>query len=234
MTDDPGGVTSGAERFSEFPIHTRATLSYRVLRATVGLGIRVLFRVSVRGQELIPARNAIITANHLGWIDAVLILLAFPPLPRVHILGEILGLSSRTQRFIRRVGGIIPIDRSQRDDRVLRAHIERCLHAGGSLVLFPEGRFGYGEHQPSSFHKGFAHFAKEVGVPVIPVALSGTRDLWVRRHLRVHVGDPLSPHDHSIDSLTAEAESRVRALLPPVSRGRGPRLLRRLLTNLFL
>jgi 1-acyl-sn-glycerol-3-phosphate acyltransferase len=129
---------------------------------------------------------------------------------------------------------IIPIDRAQRDDRVLRAHIERCLHAGGSLILFPEGRFGYGEHQPSSFHKGFAHFAKQAGVPVIPVALSGTRDLWVRRHLRVHIGAPLHPHDHSIDSLTAAAESRVRALLPPVSWGRGPRLLRRRLTNLFL
>jgi 1-acyl-sn-glycerol-3-phosphate acyltransferase len=227
-------VTPDHERFAEFPIQTRATLSYRVVRAVVASCVRLLFRVSVRGRELIPSGNAVIVANHLGWIDAVLILLSFPSLPRVHILGEILGLSTRTQASIRRIGGIVPIDRSQRDDRVLRSHIEHCLHAGGSLLLFPEGRFGEGEHRPVPFRKGFAHFAKEAGVPIIPVALSGTRDLWIRRHVRVHIGAPLLPQEYSVDELVAVTEARVRALLPPLSRGRGPRLLRRRLTTLFL
>jgi 1-acyl-sn-glycerol-3-phosphate acyltransferase len=232
----PGAKVEGRDpdRFAQFPIQTRATLSYRVLRGVVGLAVRLLFRVSVRGKELIPPDNAVIVANHLGWIDAVVLLLAFPSEPRVHILGEILGLSSRTQAFIRRVGGIIPIDRAQRDDRGLRTHIEHCLQAGGSLVLFPEGRFGYGEHQPAAFRKGFAHFAKETGVPIIPVALAGTGDLWLRRRLRVHIGAALSPGDHDVEELVAITEARVRALLPPVSRDRGPQLLRRRLTNLFL
>jgi 1-acyl-sn-glycerol-3-phosphate acyltransferase len=234
MADDVCGVTPDHQRFAEFPIHTRATLSYRVLRLIAGLCVRLLFRVSVRGQELIPSGNAVIVANHLGWIDAVLILLSFPSLPRVHILGEIHGLSSRTQAFIRRVGGIVPIDRSQRDDLVLRSHVEHCLHAGGSLLLFPEGRFGDGEHQPVPFRKGFAHFAKEAGVPIVPVALSGTRDLWMRRHLRVQIGAPLSPAECGVDELVAATEASVRALLPPVSKGRGPQLLRRRLTTLFL
>ena len=42
------------------------------------------------------------------------------------------------------------------------------------------------------FKKGFAHFAIKAAVPVIPVALSGTKDLWFRKRIRVIIGMPLN------------------------------------------
>jgi 1-acyl-sn-glycerol-3-phosphate acyltransferase len=83
------------------------------------------------------------------------------------------------------------------------------------------------------FKKGFAHFAIKAGVPVVPVALSGTKDLWFRKPIRVVIGKALLPTGHDPASLTQEGQKRVAELMPAYSDPPGRRLLRRQLTHLF-
>jgi hypothetical protein len=68
---------------------------------------------------------------------------------------------------------------------------------------------------------------------VLPVALSGTQDLWLRKTVRLIVGDPIESDGQTVESLVSLAETRMRALLPPYHDPGGPRLLRKRLTHLF-
>jgi len=220
-------------RLLDFPIQTRATLPFRVVRGAVRIALRALFRIEVEGLENLPRGNAVIVANHLGWADAVVLLCRLPARPRLHVIGEILGLSERTRSFVRSVGGVIPVDRARHGDGALLEHVDICLRQGASLLLFPEGRTGEREGEVLPFHKGFAHFATGAGVPVVPVGISGTLELWLRRRIRVVVGEPIATAGVDVDTLTELARDRVAALLPPVAPQRGPRLMRRRLSTLF-
>ena len=83
------------------------------------------------------------------------------------------------------------------------------------------------------FHKGFAHFAIKAGVPVVPVGLSGTKDVWFRKKIKVFVGEPIPTTGQDPATLTSLAFERVKALIPQYQEPAGPKPLRRFLTHLF-
>jgi 1-acyl-sn-glycerol-3-phosphate acyltransferase len=118
-------------------------------------------------------------------------------------------------------------------DTVLFKHVDRCLEIGGSVAIFPEGSYGPAEGELLPFKKGFAHFAIKSGVPVIPVALSGTKDLWFRKRITVIIGEPIEPAAQDPASLTDSAFQRIKEMMPAYKDQPGPKLLRRQLTNLF-
>jgi 1-acyl-sn-glycerol-3-phosphate acyltransferase len=99
--------------------------------------------------------------------------------------------------------------------------------------LYPEGHYGNAEAGLDAFKKGFAHFAIQNNVPVLPAGLSGTKDLWLRKKIRVFIGEPISPEGHTVESLVEEGRHRLQALLPEYHEPRGPKLLRQWLTNLL-
>jgi 1-acyl-sn-glycerol-3-phosphate acyltransferase len=135
--------------------------------------------------------------------------------------------------IIRTTGGYVPVIRDRHGDKALFVHVDRCLEVGGAVAIFPEGNYGPREGELMPFKKGFAHFAIKARVPVVPVAISGTQDLWFRKQIRVLIGRPISPDGHDPTSLTEAAFQRMKELMPPYSEPAGPRLLRRQLTHLF-
>ncbi len=80
--------------FNYIPFHSAERISVRLpsrCRAlrTFLLGVgRALFDIKVEGRQNIPTGNFIIVANHLSWLDAILILLYLPAEPRIYILGK--------------------------------------------------------------------------------------------------------------------------------------------------
>jgi len=216
------------------PVGPSASLAFRTLRTVLAPLILLLFKVRIEGRENIPLGGAyVIAANHLGWLDSFLVLLAFPCQPRVHFLGAVRGLAARRLqwRVVRTVGGYIPVDMDRQGDRCLYRHVHRCLQLGGAVAIFPEACYGTpGQLQP--FRKGFAHFAASAGVPVIPVALFGTERLWLRREVRVVISAPVT--DPDVEVLLERTRSRLQHLLiqppPPAPRFRP---LERALSDLF-
>jgi 1-acyl-sn-glycerol-3-phosphate acyltransferase len=104
---------------------------------------------------------------------------------------------------------------------------------GGAIAIFPEGNYGPKEGELLPFKKGFAHFAIKAKVPVVPVALSGTKDLWFRKRIRVVVGKSLLTEGRDPASLTEAAFEAITNLMPAYSEPPGRKPLRRQLTHLF-
>jgi hypothetical protein len=67
----------------------------------------------------------------------------------------------------------------------------------------------------------------------LPVALSGTQDLWLRKPIRLIIGPPIDSTGHTVESMVTTAEARMRGLLPPYHDPGGTKLLRHRLTHLF-
>jgi len=220
------------------PVGPRANVPYRLVRVLAIPLLRLVFRFEVHGRENIPRKrggNYLVIANHLNWPDEFALLLLFPIEPRLHFLADPTELVTRKLQWflVRATGGYVPVVRSRHGDAALFHHVDNCLAVGGAVAIFPEGNYGPAEGGLMPFHKGFAHFAIKAGVPVVPVGLSGTKDVWFRKTIRVFVGKPMPTAGQDPTALTQLAAERVRALVPAYVEPPGRKPLRRLLTHLF-
>jgi 1-acyl-sn-glycerol-3-phosphate acyltransferase len=231
------GRTSGAVPPADLlPVGRRATLTYRLVRLVTIPALRLAFRFDVHGREHIPRKGTyIVIANHLGWLDAMTVLMVFPIEPRIHLLADPTGMMRRKLEWalVRATGGIIPVERAVRDPQVLFRHVGRCFSLGGALALFPEGDFGPREGELLPFKKGFAHFAAGGGIPVVPVGLSGPKDVWLGKRIGVYIGEPIPTAGKTVDEIHRLGAEAVARLLPPYHEPPGPKPLRRWLTGLF-
>ena len=218
------------------PVGRKATLAYRLVRLVAIPALRLAFRFRVSGRERIPRTGTyVVIGNHLGWLDALTFLIVFPIEPRIHFLADPTGMMRRRLEWalIKATGGIVPVDRALRHDPRLFRHVFRCLELGGAVALFPEGDIGAREGDLQPFKRGFAHFSVEAGVPVVPVGLSGTKDLWLRKKIEVFIGEPISPAGKDFDEVLRLGPEAVRNLLPSYVEPTGRKPLRRWLTGLF-
>jgi len=218
------------------PVGPRANLPYRIIRL-IGVPIlRLLFGFQVQGRENIPrSGNYIVIANHLNWLDEFTLLILFPVEPHLHFLADPTILVTRKLQWwlVRTAGGYVPVVRERHGDRTLFRHVDRCLELGGAVAIFPEGNYGPREGELLPFHKGFAHFAIKAAVPVVPVALSGTKDLWLRKRIKAIVGQRLPATGQDPAALTELAFERMKEILPVYVEPGGRKPLRKRLTHLF-
>jgi 1-acyl-sn-glycerol-3-phosphate acyltransferase len=218
------------------PVGPRATLAYRALRLVAVPLFRILFRFQVSGRELIPRSGTyVVIGNHLGWMDAVTLSIFFPIEPRLHFLADPTGMMRQPLLWalVLATGGLVPVDRTHHGDKRLFRHVDRCLQIGGAVALFPEADFGPREGGLLPFKKGFAHFAVDAGVPVVPIALTGTKDLWLGKTIALRVGAPIPSEGRTVDQLFELGRKAVAELLPPYHEPPGRKPLRVWLTGLF-
>jgi len=209
---------------------------YRLVRLLAIPLLRLCFRFDVQGRANIPRPgNYVVIANHLNWLDEFALLYLMPIEPRLHFLADPTVLVTRKFQWwlVRTTGGYVPVVRERHGDRTLFRHVDRCLEAGGSVAIFPEANYGPQEGELLPFHKGFAHFAIKAGAPVVPVALSGTKDLWLRKRIKVVIGEALPAAGQDPAELTEQAFERMTALMPVYSEPPGRKPLRNKLTHLF-
>ena len=217
------------------PVGRKASFVFRATRVVAQPLFHLMFRFDVRGRENIPEQAAVIICNHLGWMDAISVLLVFPAEPRIHMLADPTSMLKNRALWtlVKAAGGIVPLDRSQRGNPLLFRHVAGCLSLGGTVALFPEGDFGPREGELLPFRKGFAHFAVDAGVPVVPVGLTGMKDLWLGKRLSVRIGVPIETKGRSVDEVHLLGEQAVTQLLAPYTEPPTAKPLRRWLTGLF-
>lgn len=219
---------------------SRLQLRIRIVRLLLKLVFRIFFRVRVEGLYQMPNTPSIVAANHLGWADPFLVLLFLPVEPRIYILGEeqVKSISRFRTFFINRWRVMIPLNRSKPLE-ALRT-MKKIVTEGGSLLIFPEGHLGETEGTLLPLQSGAAHISLQTGAPIVPVGLTGTSSLWLRKKLTIRVGAPLNPEDfntgttsNKVDAMTEDLANNMAPLIQPVTRKPRIRLLEKRLTNLF-
>ena len=217
------------------PVQRRATFMFRFARALIWPLMRLVFDYRMVGAENLPRdRPYVLICNHLNWIDPWSLLVLWPVEPRVHFLANPENLVKHRVHwaFVRSVGGYIPVDLKHGGGPTLFHHVDRCLAAGGVVAIFPEAAYGPREGELQPFKRGFAHFAEDNGVPVVPVTVSGTKELWLRRRIEVRIGTPIEP-GAGIEAMFASARTRMEEQLPLYVDPGGPKPLREFLTHLL-
>ena len=151
-------------------------------RYVLQLILRIVFavygRLSVRGLENLPEKGPFIIApNHLSLADAPAVMATLPWHIASHTfyLGTTDFFGGPVSSKIARLVNVIPVDMDARlySAMQLSAHV---LRQGKILCIFPEGgRSRDGEIK--EFKKGVGIIAKELSIPLIPVAIQGTYEM---------------------------------------------------------
>jgi 1-acyl-sn-glycerol-3-phosphate acyltransferase len=220
--EDSGGQTRAEGRESK--------LGYEATRLFASVALPLIAKLRTEGLENVPARgSAILAPNHLSWADIPL--LSFPIKRVTHYMAKAELFRIPVLGAYIRVLGAFPVRRGESDRDALRI-AERLLGQGELVVIFPEGHRSEG-HALIEAHQGVALIAMRAGVPVIPIAISGTErtfhDLkyaWRAPRVLVRYGAPyvLEPSGGRRTSAdlkrhTDEIMRRIAAMLPPQNRG---------------
>jgi 1-acyl-sn-glycerol-3-phosphate acyltransferase len=169
-------------------------------RLTVRVGWRLTgCRLSVAGLEHLPAKGPFILAgNHASYAD-VPALMALLPLDFLFVAKREALSYPVVGTYIRRAGHLT-VDRWDTQQSLADAgQAARALAAGESVLFFPEATFTAAIGL-RPFRLGAFRSAAEVGVPIVPLALTGTRrvlrgDTLLPRPGPIHVwvGPPVAP-----------------------------------------
>jgi 1-acyl-sn-glycerol-3-phosphate acyltransferase len=205
----------------------------RWLRRFLAFVLRVAFRLTMRLKVVdlhhFPMRGGcIVMINHIAFLDPVLISGAFPR--PVISMAKAEAYDDKLIGPLIRIFDAFPVNRGDVDRRALKTAFD-VLDNGLPLLIAPEGTrsptVSLGEA-----HQGLAYIAAQTGVPVVPVAISGS-DQWKhnvkrfrRTPIRLRVGAPfyLDAGSERLTSdtlkrMTDEAMYAMACLLPPEQRG---------------
>jgi lyso-ornithine lipid O-acyltransferase len=189
-----------------------------------------MHRIEIELRGALPESPAIVVANHLGYIDPVVLcsLMPLSPIAKSEISDWALvgvPLERLNVSFVRRGD-------AHSGARVLLRSL-RALNAGTSVLNFPEGTTSRGGHMP--FHLGAFWLSRRTGVPVVPITIDFenmglcwvdrqaflphyARVWWAggTRRVRVTVGQPLHPDGYrsELDLSWAAREGIARGRAP--------------------
>jgi 1-acyl-sn-glycerol-3-phosphate acyltransferase len=153
----------------------------RILFWLARLGVRLGFaiariRIVTHGHEKISKdSHFIFMMNHNSNLDAPAVFMKIPGPVRVLGKKELFRLPVLATAM--RMGGFVPVDRSNRDAAIESARTAaRIAASGASFLIAPEGtRSRTGDLLP--FKKGGFHIAIDSHVPVLPITVVGAFEL---------------------------------------------------------
>lgn len=208
--------------------------AYRAGRLFRQLGVVVeklnpLWKFSVTGEVPDdPRRPYVVVANHESFVDILLL---------CHVPMEMKWMSKSEMFKIPLVGWCMRMARDirlQRGDKRSSAQaLIDCrdrLDKNVSVMIFPEGtRSQTGELQ--KFKTGAFRIAIQAGVPILPIAVLGTRDALIksdwrfgRSHAEARVLPPIETDGltkHDVDDVTRRTREAIAAALGEMRTERG-------------
>jgi 1-acyl-sn-glycerol-3-phosphate acyltransferase len=163
----------------------------------------------------------IFLANHLSTLDIWVLAPVLPVTTRfvskrtifwIPVLGQAMTLA-----------GFIAIDRQDRSSAIRSlGRAADTVRRGASVIMFPEGTRSR-DGRLARFKRGSFHLALEAGVPIVPVAISGTYDVLKPRSIVVRPGPvrltfappiDIGPYAGDLDGLIAKVRSEIVSRLP--------------------
>ena len=196
---------------------------------------RIYCPVISTGKQHLPDSSFLLCSNHSSHMDSVALMVASgKPFGRFGMMAAMdYFFENKTRKvFLNEFMNLIPIKRQPSIHEVVDAIIacrQFIQDSHRAIIIFPEGtRSLSGQLLP--FKKGAAMIAIELGIPIIPAYIRGTRDAMPKGRgfirpgkIIVSIGralDPANYIDHSCNGrfnksyryLTRELESKIHRL----------------------
>ncbi len=188
------------QRLAETDPEKQKMHSLRIVQKVLGLIVRLTgSKVTVLGRENIPDCAVLYVGNHRSYFDIVVSYPQFPG-PTGFVAKKEMGRYLTLTAWMRLVNCVF-LDRGD-----IRSSLKTILEAvdrvknGISLWIFPEGTRNASEDitQLMPFREGSMKIAEKSGCPVIPVAITGTREIfedhmpWIRpSRVTIEFGKPI-------------------------------------------
>lgn len=203
---------------------------FRFLFPIVNYLARLLAIVTVTGTENVPRGGGVLlVSNHLTNYDALFLGMTIKRLP--HFMAKTELYRNPVISWIIRHLGAFPVRRGEADRAALR-QAEALLRGGRIVGIFPEGHRSRAAAMQAG-QGGIALLARRSGVPILPVAITGSENLlppawprwrpWRKPALTITYGRtfhlPETTGRPDYDKLTAIIMQHVAELLPPSYRG---------------
>ena len=202
---------------------------YRFGRLLAKIFLPTFGSMEVVGRENLPRHGPLLIAcNHQSDSDPAVLVYAIDR-PIWFMAKRELFAGPIASYFLRSVH-VFPVDRDGRDFEALH-WAQDVIDRDRALLIFPEGTRSPGALKPGT--DGLAYIALRTGVPIVPIAITGTelvprmiRTPFHFRKLKAVIGEPftLPPVQGRIDrallqSMTHRIMASIAALLPPSHRG---------------
>ncbi len=199
-----------------------------ILRWIIIVLFRILTRLTVIDIENVPrAGGVILSPNHMSVIDPALVFALMPRMKRNDMTALVAKKHQKNPFFrpiINAVHGIW-LNREEADTQALRKAREHLIE-GKSLGISPEGTRSHTGALIKA-KTGAAYMADKTGVPIIPIAITGTEDAWKRilhfqrAPITIKFGKPFAlppvrreSRDQDLARNTDEIMCRIAAMLP--------------------
>ena len=174
--------------------------------------------LKLSGVEHIPAGAAVLVVNHSSYFDNV-VLGALLPRPAAFVAKAELVKKFFARMFLERIGTIFVERMDVEKGAEAAQEAAHRLRSGELLIFFPEGTL---TRMPGllAFRTGPFLAAAEAAVPVVPIAIRGTRsilrgDQWFPRRgaVEVTVAPPIVPEGKDWSAAVAARDTARAALL---------------------
>jgi 1-acyl-sn-glycerol-3-phosphate acyltransferase len=190
-------------------------------RATRAIFILGGVPAKVHGLENLPDGHAIVVANHASYVDGMLLKGYLPARFSFVIKGEMRNIP--IAHFLLRRSGSKFVERYEASGSARDARkIVKAAQGGDSLAFFPEGTFRK-EPGISRFRAGAFVSATRGNIAIVPIAISGTREMMPAGRLwpwpvrpRFEVLPPITPDDPAFENhreLAEKARQQILAVL---------------------
>jgi 1-acyl-sn-glycerol-3-phosphate acyltransferase len=190
-------------------------LIYRYAQAWAWFLLKVVHcKLTVQGRENIPASGGYCLVSNHGSIFDILILLRYAGRPFGFIAKKELIFLPPFNIWILILGGLF-IDRKNHRKalQTINTGIAR-IKAGGGMLIFPEGHRSRGQGL-LPFHPGSLKLATRSDSVIVPVALSGTWEIFEKNY-RVNPGRVHVTFCEPINTAGLSADDRKQALTDKV------------------
>lgn len=131
-------------------------------------------RLEIRGAENIPGQGGfLLVSNHRSYWDPIIIGCALPKSRRIYFMAKQELFSIPVLGSVINMLGAFPVKRGGADRTAIRKALDHL--SGGRVVgIFPEGTRSKNEDMLEP-HRGAAMLSTRASVPVLPVAVIGSR-----------------------------------------------------------
>jgi long-chain acyl-CoA synthetase len=222
--------TSAVHEASDWGTLLRQKISFRIPKKTYMMRMLLLLlkpifwfylRIKVTGLEKIPLNSAVIFApNHQSVLDGLVLSAIFKRRirKRTYFFAKDRNFNSRFKRFFADRANVILLNINKNLKETLQ-QMAAIADAGNNVVVFPEGARSR-DGKIMKFKKTFAIVSKELSVPIVPVTIDGTFNLFSMGSfipkpgkIKIRFHDPIKPGKKTYEEIVEKTYSIVKSCL---------------------